>query len=107
MPRVQVYLPDDLYALLKEGGMSASQLLQDAVREEARRQELCAALDAYLAEMDALYDPPSEEERAEAEAWAAEVADAVRRASDDDVAPPARRTSEPSRGQAARGRRAS
>jgi hypothetical protein len=107
MPRVQVYLPDDLYALLKEGGMSASQLLQDAVRAEARRQELCAALDAYLAEMDALYDPPSEGERAEAEAWATEVADAVRRASDDDVAPSPRRTTEPSRGPAARRKRAS
>lgn len=102
-----MYLPDDLYALLKEGGMSASQLLQGAVREEARRQELCSALDAYLAEMDALYDPPSEEERAAAEAWAAEVAAAVTRASDDDVAPPTRQAVEPSRGRATRRRRAS
>jgi hypothetical protein len=85
MPRVQVYLPDDLYALLKERGMSASQLLQDAIREEERKRELCAALDDYLAEMDELYGPASPEEQAEAKEWAARVAAAVRQAANDEA----------------------
>jgi hypothetical protein len=110
MPRVQVYLPDDLYALLKEGGMSASQLLQDAVRQETRRRELCATLDAYLVEMDELYGPASEAERAEADVWAAEVAAAVRRAADDEPVsptpptPPTGRATEPDRGRATQGK---
>jgi len=31
MPRMQLYLPDDLYELVKERGLPASELLQKAV----------------------------------------------------------------------------
>ncbi|MCB0996671.1 MAG: hypothetical protein KDB21_16370 [Acidimicrobiales bacterium] len=51
MPRVQVYLPDDLYAAVKSRELSPSELLQDAVRAELRRQELLEETDRYLAEL--------------------------------------------------------
>jgi hypothetical protein len=34
MPRMQVYLPADLYELVKKRGLPASELLQEAVRTE-------------------------------------------------------------------------
>jgi post-segregation antitoxin (ccd killing protein) len=37
MARIQVYLPDDLYKLVKARGLLASALLQKAVRAEVRR----------------------------------------------------------------------
>jgi len=48
MPRIQVYLPDDLYQQVKERGLPASELLQEAVRAELRRQELLEQTDLYL-----------------------------------------------------------
>lgn len=53
MPRLQVYLPDDLHAEVKARGLPASELLQAAVRAEIRRLDLLAATDAYLAELAA------------------------------------------------------
>jgi hypothetical protein len=78
MPWMHVYLPDDLYVQLKEAGMSASQLLQDAVRREIRLRELNRRTDEYLAEMDALYGPPTPEEIAEAEEWMDRVEEQLR-----------------------------
>ena len=43
MPRIQVYLPDDLHRAVKERGLPASELLQEAVRAEVRRLDLLAA----------------------------------------------------------------
>ena len=40
MPRLQVYLPDDLYDQLKARGLPASELLQTAVRAELERPVL-------------------------------------------------------------------
>jgi hypothetical protein len=37
---MQVYLPDDLYDLVKKRRLPASELLQDAVRAEVRRRQL-------------------------------------------------------------------
>ena len=51
MPRVQVYLPDELYTEVKERKLSPSVLLQQAVRAELRRQELLEETDRYLAEL--------------------------------------------------------
>lgn len=51
MSRVQVYLPDELYRRVKEEGLSPSELLQGAVREELHRRELEQATDTYLAEL--------------------------------------------------------
>jgi post-segregation antitoxin (ccd killing protein) len=67
MPRLQVYLPDDLYRVVKERQLPASELLQGAVREELRRQELLEETDQYLAELvDEVGEPsPSSVARAE------------------------------------------
>jgi post-segregation antitoxin (ccd killing protein) len=51
MPRLQVYLPDDLYHAVKERRLPASELLQGAVRAELRRRQLLDETDRYLAEL--------------------------------------------------------
>ena len=51
MPRLQVYLPDELYRVVKERQLPASELLQGAVRAELRRQELLEETDRYLSEL--------------------------------------------------------
>jgi post-segregation antitoxin (ccd killing protein) len=51
MPRLQVYLPDELYRAVKERRLPASELLQGAVRDELRRQELLEEADRYVAEL--------------------------------------------------------
>ena len=70
MPRMQVYLPDDLYEQVKARRLPASELLQEAVRAELRRQTLLDETDAYLAELIAEVGEPSPEDRARAEAIA-------------------------------------
>jgi post-segregation antitoxin (ccd killing protein) len=66
MPRMQVYLPDDLYELVKERGLPASELLQEAVRAEVRRLELVAASAKYTAELRRQVGAPSASQRARA-----------------------------------------
>lgn len=69
MGRIQAYLPDDMHAEMKRRGLSASKLLQNALRLEIRRAELGHAVDEYLADMDARLGPATAKERADAEAW--------------------------------------
>ena len=71
---MQVYLPDDLYAAVKERRLPASELLQEAVRAELRRQELLAETDRYLQELAAEVGQPSAEETSRAARLAAEIA---------------------------------
>lgn len=52
MPRLQVYLPDDLHAELKRRHLPASELLQEAVRRELRRLDLLEATDRHLDGLD-------------------------------------------------------
>ncbi|MGI9062681.1 MAG: hypothetical protein ACR2FQ_02510 [Pseudonocardiaceae bacterium] len=59
MPRLQVYLPDELHGQLKEHGLAPSELLQRAVRDELHRRELKAATDVYLAELNEEVGEPS------------------------------------------------
>jgi hypothetical protein len=70
MPRLQVYLPDDLYKQLKRRKLRASELFQKALREELRRADKRAELKRYLDELDAERGPiePTSEEEAWAEA---------------------------------------
>ncbi len=75
MPRMQVYLPDDLYKAVKERGLPASELLQMAVAAELRRQELNEQADAYLAELVAEVGEPSAAERRRADAIARRISD--------------------------------
>lgn len=68
MPRMQVYLPDELYRAIKERELPASELLQDAVRSELRRQELLEETHRYLAELIEDVGEPSAKALAHAEA---------------------------------------
>ncbi|WP_182379606.1 hypothetical protein [Nocardioides sp. WS12] len=70
MPRMQVYLPDALYREVKERGLPASELLQEAVAAEVRRQELLSRADEYLAELLDEVGEPGEEEFSRADAIA-------------------------------------
>ena len=67
MPRMQVYLPDELYDALKERKLSPSELLQEAVRAELRRQALLEETDRYLAELIDDVGEPSDEAIASAD----------------------------------------
>jgi post-segregation antitoxin (ccd killing protein) len=71
---MQVYLPDDLYEQVKARHLPASELLQEAVRAEVRRQDLLRETDAYLAELVAEVGEPSQQERARADAIARRIA---------------------------------
>ena len=48
---MQVYLPDDLYEVVKDRRLPASEMLQDAVRAEMRRRAMVAASERYTAEL--------------------------------------------------------
>ena len=73
MPRVQVYLPDELYRAVKERHLAASELLQGAVRFELRRLELLEATDRYLSELVDEVGEPSTASVARAERLARRV----------------------------------
>jgi len=64
---MQVYLPDELYQAIKERELPASELLQDAVRAELRRQELLEEAERYVAELIEDVGEPSAEAIARAE----------------------------------------
>jgi post-segregation antitoxin (ccd killing protein) len=74
MPRMQVYLPDDLYDQVKARGLPASELLQKAVRAELRRQDLLTETDRYVADLVAEAGPPTAAERTRAAALARHLA---------------------------------
>lgn len=73
MPRVQVYLPDELYEQLKRRGLPASELLQLAVRAEVERQDALSETERYLAELEAEVGEPSARLRSQADAIARRV----------------------------------
>ncbi|HEX6392608.1 MAG TPA: hypothetical protein VFZ97_04155 [Acidimicrobiales bacterium] len=73
MPRLQVYLPEDLYRAVKERRLPASELLQGAVRAELRRRELLAETERYLAELVDEVGEPSAAAVARAEALSKRV----------------------------------
>ena len=70
---MQVYLPDELYRAVKERGLSASELLQQAVRAELRRQGILDETDRYLADLAEKVGEPSAQSIARAEALSREV----------------------------------
>jgi post-segregation antitoxin (ccd killing protein) len=75
MPRVQVYLPDDLYTELKSRDLPGSELLQLAVKAEIERRDALDATDQYLAELAAKVGEPSPRDRARALAIAQRIRD--------------------------------
>ena len=74
MARMQVYLPDDLYQVVKARGLPASELLQRAVRAELRRLDILAETDRYIADLVAEVGSPSADQRARAGAVARRLA---------------------------------
>jgi hypothetical protein len=76
---MQVYLPADLYEVVKARQLSASELLQEAVRGEVRRQELESASQRYIAELTAEVGEPTARERVRAVAVAKRIAGRVGR----------------------------
>jgi post-segregation antitoxin (ccd killing protein) len=74
MPRIQVYLPDELYTLVKKRQLPASELLQNAVRAELRRLDLLAESDKYLAELVSQVGRPNAGDRSRASLLAGRIA---------------------------------
>lgn len=74
MPRMQVYLPDDLYDEVKQRGISPSELLQQAVRAELHRTALQEATDRYVTELIEEVGESSEAATAKAESIARRLA---------------------------------
>lgn len=75
MPRVQVYLPDELYEELKRRDLPASELLQVAVRAELERRQALDATEQYLAELEAEVGEPTVRQRSRAEAITRRIRD--------------------------------
>jgi post-segregation antitoxin (ccd killing protein) len=73
MPRMQVYLPEDLYRVVKDRGLPASELLQRAVQAELRRQGLLEETDRYLQDLVAEVGAPNADAMAKADALSRRV----------------------------------
>jgi post-segregation antitoxin (ccd killing protein) len=73
MPRMQVYLPEDLYRVVKDCGLPASELLQGAVQAEMRRQGLLAETERYLQDLVAEVGVPNPDAMAKADALSRRV----------------------------------
>jgi post-segregation antitoxin (ccd killing protein) len=73
MPRMQVYLPEDLYRFVKDRGLPASELLQRAVQAELRRQGLLEETDRYLQDLVAEVGAPNADAMAKADALSRRV----------------------------------
>jgi post-segregation antitoxin (ccd killing protein) len=69
MPRVNIWLPEDLHREAKDLHLPLSELAQRAIAAEVERHRKAAALDAYLAELDNELGPATSDQIAEAEAW--------------------------------------
>ena len=67
MPRVQVYLPADLYAELKARELGASELLQQALRDEIERLDRLAATERRVTALRQRVGEPTAAERERAE----------------------------------------
>jgi hypothetical protein len=80
MRRTRLSLSNDLYAKVKDQHLPASELLQQAVRNEVRRREQVVAGDAYIAELVAQVGAPSIRALARAAALARRIADRSRKA---------------------------
>lgn len=78
---MQVYLPDALYRAVKDRGLPASELLQEAIQAELRRQALNDEAGRYVAELTAEVGEPPRREVARAEAIARRIRERIARTS--------------------------
>lgn len=76
MPRMQVYLPDELHGAVKAAGLPVSEILQEALRRELARREKLAALDEYVEALSAEVGEPSAADREQVDRIMAELRDA-------------------------------
>lgn len=74
MPRMQVYLPEELFVQVKSRKLPASELLQNAIRAEVRRQDLLVETDQYIEELASEVDEPTAADVKHARAAAARIA---------------------------------
>jgi len=73
MPRMQVYLPDDLFLEVKQRGLKASELLQTAVRAEVARLTALEQTHRYVDELAAEVGEPTDAQHAHAQAIARRI----------------------------------
>jgi len=59
MPKMTVYLPDELYELAKDRGLPVSELLQQAIRREIDLQQKRAAADRLVEDLVEEHGEPS------------------------------------------------
>jgi hypothetical protein len=71
---MQVYLPDDLYRLVKKRRLPASELLQSAVRAEVRRRDLLSEAERFTTALSAEVGEPTAADRSRAKALAQRIA---------------------------------
>lgn len=74
-----MYLPDDLHRALKKRRLSASELLQRALRAELRRLELLTETDRYVRGLVDRVGQPTARDREAAEGLVARVKRQARR----------------------------
>jgi hypothetical protein len=79
MPRVSIWLPEEIHRAAKELQLPISELAQKAVSAEINRRKKLDLLEAYLAELDEEFGPETPEETAEADAWIERVVAAMER----------------------------
>ena len=72
MDRVNISIPEDLHRRAKEAGLNISKLAREAIVAELRAAKI-AAFDEYIAKLEAEFGEPTDEQLAEARAWADEV----------------------------------
>jgi post-segregation antitoxin (ccd killing protein) len=69
MARVNVTIPDELIQQARAAGLNVSRYAASAIEAELERRLKIAALDAYLAELDAELGPLTQAERDVASEW--------------------------------------
>lgn len=72
---MSVYLPEDLYAVVKAQALPVSEILQEALRAKLEVDEKLRAADEFIATTFAEYGEPSEQDIRAAEESARRIAD--------------------------------
>lgn len=75
MARVNITIPDDVIERARLAGVNVSRVATAALLDELDRREKRRSLDEYLAELDRRLGPVSEEQLADAVAWADAILD--------------------------------
>ena len=81
MARVNITIPDEIHARARAAGINVSRVAAAALADELDRRDRVAALDELLEQMAAENGAPSDEEMAEARAWARGIRSSTEEAS--------------------------